>query len=125
MLNSTITPDHPTQLIEKRDRLAAELSNTQARLATAEAGLTTAQAERDAVATERDTLRAERDAVATERDSLRSENEVMRAQAADFNKRLSAELCKLGVRKEAVEHVEASNENLTLTERCRAEKTGW
>lgn len=56
----------------------------------------------------------------SERDGLRAERDTLAAADRDFNKRVSAELVKHGIRAEGVEVLGATGtKKLTLTEECR------
>ncbi|MEY2466755.1 MAG: hypothetical protein QOD03_1276 [Verrucomicrobiota bacterium] len=104
--------------------ILAQFEQTTADLKTAKQTIGTLQTQVTTLTGERDTAKQNTAALTQERDSLKAENERLKGEQEDFNKRLSAELAKHGIRNAEGSTKTESTETkkLTATEQVLAAK---
>jgi FtsZ-binding cell division protein ZapB len=104
--------------------ILAQCEQATADLKTAKQTIGTLQTQVTTLTGERDTAKQNTAALTQERDSLKAENERLKGEQEDFNKRLSAELAKHGIRNAEGSTKTESTETkkLTATEQVLAAK---
>jgi FtsZ-binding cell division protein ZapB len=104
--------------------ILAQCEQATADLKTAKQTIGTLQTQVTTLTGERDTAKQNTAALTQERDSLKAENERLKGEQEDFNKRLSAELAKHGIRnvESSTKTESTETKKLTATEQVLAAK---
>lgn len=112
-----------TDILALNEQLTADLTKARNELTAAQTANTELQSKLDEATKGNTTLTQALQARTQERDTLKSENEQLKAQTADFNKRLASELAKHGIRQTAVSAPQPKTDKpMTATEKVLAAK---